>query len=105
MRGLTYFLTALCIGLASLVGCAERASAQQSPVTAIDIALEPDATMIQRASAANARLLNAVPKGFALDATHHPHITILQRSAPLISTESTPRLTRSLAAKAWPAGN
>jgi hypothetical protein len=79
MRGLTYFLTALCIGLASLVGCAERASAQQSPVTAIDIALEPDATMIQRASAANARLLKAFPKGFALDATHHPHITILQR--------------------------
>jgi len=52
---------------------------EQNPITAIDIALEPDATMIQRAEAANARLLKVFPKGFALDATHHPHITILQR--------------------------
>ena len=47
--------------------------------TAIDIALEPDATMIQHAEAANARLLKVFPKGFRLDATHHPHISILQR--------------------------
>jgi hypothetical protein len=48
-------------------------------VTAIDIALEPDQTMIQHAQAANARLLKAFPKGFALDATHHPHVTMLQQ--------------------------
>ena len=53
--------------------------AQQNPVTAIDVALEPDATMIQRAKAANARLLKAYPAGFALDATHNPHITMLQQ--------------------------
>ena len=35
--------------------------------------------MIQHAEAVNARLLKVFPKGFALDATHHPHITILQR--------------------------
>ena len=35
--------------------------------------------MIQHAEAANARLLKVFPKGFALDATHHPHISILQR--------------------------
>jgi len=50
----------------------------QSPVTAIDILLEPDATMLQHAEANNARLLKAYPKGFALDATHTPHITMLQ---------------------------
>jgi 2'-5' RNA ligase len=50
-----------------------------NPVTAIDIALEPDATMVQRAMAANARLLESFPKGFALDETHHPHITMLQQ--------------------------
>jgi 2'-5' RNA ligase len=50
-----------------------------NPVTAIDIALEPDATMVQRANAANARLLKSFPKGFALDETHHPHITMLQQ--------------------------
>ena len=53
--------------------------AQQNPVTAIDIALEPDATMVQHAMAANARLLKAFPKGFALDETHHPHISMLQQ--------------------------
>ena len=51
----------------------------EPPVTAIDILLEPDATMIQHAEAVNARLLKVFPKGFALDASHHPHITILQR--------------------------
>ena len=35
--------------------------------------------MVQRASAANARLLKAYPAGFALDATHNPHITMLQQ--------------------------
>ena len=49
------------------------------PVTAIDIALKPDAAMVRRAQAANARLLKAYPQGFALDATHHPHMTMIQR--------------------------
>ena len=53
--------------------------AGQSPVTAIDILLEPDATMLQHAEANNARLLKVFPKGFALDATHRPHITMIQR--------------------------
>jgi len=50
-----------------------------SPVTAINILLEPDATMLQRCEANNARLLEVFPKGFALDATHRPHVTLLQR--------------------------
>ena len=49
------------------------------PVTAIDIVLEPDATMVKHAEAANQRLLKEFPKGFALDKTHHPHISCLQR--------------------------
>ncbi len=48
-------------------------------ITAIDILLEPDATMIQHAAANNARLLKVFPKGFALDAEHRPHITLIQR--------------------------
>jgi phosphoserine phosphatase len=48
-------------------------------VTAIDILLEPDATMLKHAKAVNARLLKAYPKGFALDAAHRPHITLIQR--------------------------
>jgi len=51
----------------------------ETPVTAIDILLEPDATMLQHAEANNARLLKVYPKGFALDAAHRPHITLIQR--------------------------
>jgi phosphoserine phosphatase len=52
---------------------------EASPVTAINVLLEPDATMRQRAEANNARLLKVFPKGFALDARHRPHVTLLQR--------------------------
>jgi phosphoserine phosphatase len=52
---------------------------EPGPVTAINILLEPDATMLQRSEANNARLLEVFPKGFALDATHRPHVTLLQR--------------------------
>src|SRR6266436_2219481 len=51
----------------------------QVPVTAIDVLLEPNATMLRHAGANNARLLKVYPKGFALDASHRPHITMLQR--------------------------
>jgi hypothetical protein len=50
----------------------------QNTVTAIDILLEPDATMLRHSAADNARLLKAYPKGFALDASHRPHITMIQ---------------------------
>jgi hypothetical protein len=81
MRGLSLaaWAVALCFSLAVLLVYAAPSNAQQNPVTAIDIALEPDATMIQHAQADNARLLKAFPKGFALDATHHPHISMLQQ--------------------------
>ena len=54
----------------------------QNDVTAIDILLEPDATMIQHAEAVNARLLKVFPKGFALDASHRPHISMFQCYVP-----------------------
>ena len=72
-------LAVLGICLASLIGFAKTSGAQENPITAIDIALEPDNTMIQHAQAVNARLLKVFPKGFALGPTHHPHISMLQR--------------------------
>lgn len=51
----------------------------EPPVTAIDIALEPDATMMHHAHADNARLLKVYPRGYTLDVTHHAHITMLQQ--------------------------
>jgi phosphoglycolate phosphatase-like HAD superfamily hydrolase len=50
----------------------------QPEITAIDILLKPDATMLEHAAADNARLLKLNPQGFALDAAHTPHITLLQ---------------------------
>jgi hypothetical protein len=52
--------------------------AKPDAIIAIDILLEPDAVMLKHAAADNERLLKAYPKGFALDATHTPHITMLQ---------------------------
>ena len=88
-------LAALVTGLGALLAHAGTSGAQENPVTAIDIALEPDATMIQHAQAANARLLKVFPKGFALDATHHPHISIFSgTSARRTSIKSTRRQAR-----------
>src|SRR5258708_36871033 len=77
--GYRKFPTVLSFGLVLLFCSAGASSAQQNAVTAIDIALEPDATMVQHAQADNACLLKAFPKGFALDATHNPHISMLQQ--------------------------
>ena len=54
-------------------------AAESQSVTAINILLTPDTEMLQRAGANNARLLSTHPDGFALDAAHRPHITLLQR--------------------------
>ena len=51
------------MSLASLLGFVAASHAQGSPVTAIDILLEQDATMVQRAQADNVRLLKAYPDG------------------------------------------
>jgi hypothetical protein len=49
-----------------------------APVTAIDVLLEPDATMLEHAGANNERLLKIYSEGFTLDDLHRPHITLLQ---------------------------
>jgi hypothetical protein len=52
-----------------------------SDLTAIDILIDPDEGAMKRAREVNARLLESVPlpNGWALDDTHQPHITTLQR--------------------------
>jgi len=66
--------------LVALMGRDEPLTAQHpDEVIAIDILLDPDATMLKHAKAANARLLKSYPGGFALDETHQPHISCLQR--------------------------
>jgi hypothetical protein len=85
MRSLRQFLImGVMVGALVMLGGnvhAQPASSDsvQTQVTAIDILLEPDATMLQHAQAVNDRLLKVFPKGFPLDATHRPHITLVQR--------------------------
>jgi hypothetical protein len=50
-----------------------------SDLTAIDILVNPDDATIEHARSWNERMRQSVPDGFALDATHQPHITTLQR--------------------------
>jgi len=83
MRPPTTVLVALALSIAtslvSVLGFAEAKAKEPNAVTAIDIQLEPDATMIKDAKAANERLLKSFPKGFALGESHRPHISCLQR--------------------------
>ena len=80
MREHLEVISAMGLGLGLAMAFVQGAAAQQNPVTAIDIALEPDATMVQRATAANAPSRSSLfPKGFSLDATHHPHVSMLQQ--------------------------
>jgi hypothetical protein len=46
---------------------------------AIDVLIEPDHTMMAKANSANARLREHLPAGYEWDATHAPHVTLLQR--------------------------
>src|SRR5204863_419520 len=81
-KNLTHFLLigAMACALAMLALGTGRATAQTTEpaatkaapnaVTAIDILLEPDATMIKHATATNDSLRKVFPKGFALDAEH-----------------------------------
>ncbi|MDI9915377.1 hypothetical protein [Rhodococcus sp. IEGM 1379] len=50
-----------------------------SDLTAIDILMGPDDATLARAREVNTRLRQSIPDGFALDDTHVPHITVLQR--------------------------
>jgi hypothetical protein len=70
-------LSALVIGWVTFQPA--NATDNVNDVIAIDILLQPDATMLKRAAAINDLLRKDFPKGFALDASHRPHVTLAQR--------------------------
>jgi len=72
----------LALGVVLVFGGAKYALADPVALTAIDIALEPDQAMIDHAHAANAALLKNFPKGYALDATHHAHVSMFSGYVP-----------------------
>ncbi len=103
MRPTVEVFAAFSLGIASLIGFAQAMSAGQNPVTAIDIALEPDATMLERARDANARLLKAFSGGFALDASLQPLVTILQQVIRTDDLDKVAAAAEAVLAKAKPA--
>ena len=57
-------------------------STQEASITAVNVLLEPDALMVDQAGVVNDRLRSTYPAGFALDAAHRPHITMVQGYFP-----------------------
>ena len=106
MPGYLKVLAAVSIGLlgAVLAEASSSSAAEQSPVTAIDILLEPDQTMVEHAVAANKRLLEVFPKGFALGKTHAPHISTLQRYVKTADLDKIYEAVAKVLAEEKPAG-
>jgi 2'-5' RNA ligase superfamily len=75
------FCLLLSAAMAPPSGAQEKKAVQTTgnKLIAIDILLEPDQTMVDHANALNARLRSDYPAGYHLDATHAPHVTLLQR--------------------------
>ncbi len=72
-----YFATAFfCI---LLIACTQEASEPANELIAIDVLLEPDQTMLDRAAEWNMKMRELTPEGFELDESHRPHITLIQR--------------------------
>ena len=106
MPGYLRVLAILGIGLSvAALGVAKPSSgAEQGPVTAIDILLEPDQAMIDHAVAANKRLLEVFPKGFVLGKTHAPHISTLQRYVMTADIDKIYEAVAKVLAEEKPAG-
>jgi hypothetical protein len=85
----TWLFAVFALPLAFWGVASAQTPAEPQAVTALDIALEPDQVMIGHATAANAELLKGFPKGFALDATHHPHVSI---TAGFFPTADLPKI-------------
>lgn len=70
----------LLLGLLTLLPLIAHSQPAPAPeVTAIDILLLPDDAMLARARSINRQLRQNYPQGYPLDATHVPHITLIQR--------------------------
>ena len=70
-------LTSLVLLGISAAAAAPKPSGEH--LVAIDIVIEPDQTMLDAATALNARLRANDPAGFTLGGTHAPHVSLLQR--------------------------
>jgi 2'-5' RNA ligase len=72
------FSIVLCLRVATCSAEPARPTPNKDGVIAIDVLLEPDATMVAKAKAVNAQLRANYPKGYALGSEQVPHITLAQ---------------------------
>ena len=72
------FLLSLAPAVAVLA-LARRARSAESGLLAVDVLLEPDDALADRARALNARLRASERNGFPLDETHVPHLSLVQQ--------------------------
>ena len=75
--------------LAWLLPVATPAETARGDIIAINVLLEPDQTMHDVAGTANRRLRASDPSGFALDADHAAHLTVLQA---FVARQDLPRI-------------
>jgi len=75
---------------------ARAARPASDTVIAIDVLLEPDAAMVAKATALNARLRGNYPGGYSLDATHAPHVTFATVLEPVALDGVPERLGRAV---------
>src|SRR5262245_24074269 len=72
-------LTLICAVSMAVIAKQPKPTTGADAIIAIDVLIEPDAVMIKNANRANAQLRKNYPQGYALDAYHSPHITLVQR--------------------------
>jgi hypothetical protein len=93
----------LLVGVSLTMPAAAQPQATQSAgdkLIAIDVLLQPDQTMVSKANAINAKLRSNYPEGYSLDATHAPHVTMLQRFVRAKDFDAvTAAITKVLAAE------
>jgi hypothetical protein len=79
MRTSSFALILLTLALPNCAAWAadQEASAPADDVIAIDVLLEPDATMVAKAQAANAKLRENYPQGYTLGREQVAHISLL----------------------------
>ena len=98
-RTVLAFLFIFALASASIQHAIAQPSADDKLI-AIDVLLEPDQAMLDKANATNARLRADYSAGYALDATHAPHVTMLQRYVRVRDLDAvTTALTKLFAAE------
>jgi 2'-5' RNA ligase len=65
--------------LAAVISLMAMPGRSEDRLIAIDVLLQPDGVMLERAADWNARMREQSPEGFELDDEHAPHITLVQR--------------------------